>query len=160
MTQPRWIGILEALNIVLAIGLLMRWNSTSDSVVAVFAEGDRIEDLHAPGAVHQRIQTTFELGGGAFTVEDIVRHLHAHPELLQSNVAKQQFRTLQEAQTALIDNMKALESVELELNHLALELYTSLSEAEQTKIRSRRNTDSVEGIEAQYWLELMKEIEK
>ncbi len=160
MTKTRWILALELLNILLAIALLVRWNTAPSSIVTLFSAEDRIEDLHAPGAVHNRIHTTFELGGEAVTVEDIVRKLHANPALLRSTAAQEHFRSLQETQTKLIDNMKALETVELELNRLALELYTSLSETQKMQIRSRRNTDSVEGIEEQYWRELMNELEE
>ena len=62
-------------------------------------------------------------------------------------------------QQALLRNEESLQRIELELNRTALELYDGLSQEEQTRIRSRRNTDSVEGVEAQYWRELLKQIE-
>ena len=91
--------------------------------------------------------------------EDIIRELHAHPEYLQSDRSKQLFKEMQQTQQALLDNEESLQQVELELNRIALDIFNSLPSAEQARIRSRRNTDSVEGVEAQYWREVLKQAE-
>ena len=155
-TQSRWIHGIEVLNILLAIGLLLRWwVLPSTSVHTLFTDGDTIDDLHRPNAVQQRIEQL----GPAITVEDVVRKLHADPSLLQSAESKQVFQEMLDTQQAIIRNEESLQQIELQLNRTALELYESLSLTEQTRIRSRRNTDSVEGVEAQYWRELFNQIE-
>ncbi len=155
-TQNRWIHGIEVLNILLAMGLLLRWwVLPSTSVYTLFTDGDTIDDLHRPNAVQQRIEQL----SPAITVEDVVRKLHADPALLHSAESKQLFQEMLDTQQALLHNEESLQQIESELNRTALELYESLSPAEQTRIRSRRNTDSVEGVEAQYWRELFNQIE-
>ena len=154
--QSRWIHGIEVVNILLAIGLLLRWwVPSSNSVYTLFTDEDTIDDLHRPNAVQQRIEQL----GPAITVEDVVRKLHGDTSLLQSAESKQLFQEMLDTQQALLRNEESLQQVEVKLNRTALELYESLSPAEQTRIRSRRNTDSVEGVEAQYWRELFNQIE-
>ena len=156
LTKERWIQVLEIGNILLGLGLLVRWYlSSGPSMHTLFTESDTIENLHTPGAVQQRIENL----GPAITVEDIIRELHAHPEHLQSERSKKLFKEMQQTQKALLDNEESLQQVELELNRVALDIFNSLSTTEQTRIRSRRNTDSVEGVEAQYWKEVLKQAE-
>ena len=156
LSKERWIQVLEIGNILLAVGLLLRWYLNSGpSIHTLFTEADTIENLHTPGAVQQRIENL----GPTITVEDIVRELHAHPEQLQSAGSKQLFKEMQQTQQALLDNEESLQQVELELNRIALEIFNNLPSAEQARIRSRRNTDSVEGVEAQYWKEVLKQAE-
>ena len=131
------------------------WVFPSTSVYTLFTDGDTIDDLHRPNAVQQRIEQL----GPAITVEDVVRKLHAEPALLKSAEGKQLFQEMLDTQQTLLRNEESLQQIELKLNRTALELYDSLSTAEQTRIRSRRNTDSVEGVEAQYWRELFNQIE-
>ena len=51
-TQNRWIHGIEVLNILLAMGLLLRWwVLPSTSVYTLFTDGDTIDDLHRPNAV-------------------------------------------------------------------------------------------------------------
>ena len=121
----------------------------------LFTDEDTIESLHRPNAVQQRIDQL----GPSITVEDVIRKLHAKPELLRSTEGKQLFEEMIETQQALLHNEESLQRIELQLNRTALELYDSLSVEEQTRIRSRRNTDSVEGVEAQYWRELLEQSE-
>ena len=154
-TRTRWIQILEVLNILLAVVLLIRWWIPSASMQTLFTDGDTIESLHQPNAVQQRIDQL----GPSITVEDIIRKLHAEPELLRSTEGRQLFEDMLETQQTLLHNEESLQRIELELNRTALELYDNLSPDEQARIRSRRNTDSVEGVEAQYWRELLKKIE-
>ena len=156
VSKERWIQIIEIGNILLAVGLLLRWYlGSGPSIHTLFTEVDTIENLHTPGAVQQRI----EILGPTITVEDIIRELHAHPEHLQSDRSKQLFKEMQQTQQALLDNEDSLQQVELELNRIALDIFNSLPSAEQAHIRSRRNTDSVEGVEAQYWKEVLKQAE-
>ena len=154
-TRTRWLQILEVLNILLAVSLLVRWWIPSVSMQTLFTDGDTIESLHQPNAVQQRIDQL----GPSITVEDVIRKLHAEPELLRSTEGRQLFEDMLETQQALLRNEESLQRIELELNRTALELYDGLSPEEQTRIRSRRNTDSVEGVEAQYWRELLQNIE-
>lgn len=154
-TRSRWLQGLEVLNILLALGLLIRWWMPSVSIYTLFTDEDTIENLHRPNAVQQRIDQL----GPSITVEDVIRKLHAEPELLHSADGKQLFQEMLETQQALLRNEESLQRIELELNRTALELYDSLSSEEQTRIRSRRNTDSVEGVEAQYWRELLEQVE-
>lgn len=156
VSKKRWIKVLEIGNILLALGLLIRWYMVSGpSIHTLFTETDTIENLHTPGAVQQRIENL----GPTITVEDIIRELHTHPEHLQSERSKQLFKEMQQTQQALLDNEESLHQVELELNRIALDIFNSLSSVEQARIRSRRNTDSVEGVEAQYWKEVLKQAE-
>lgn len=155
MTTPsRTTTMLEMFNIALAIALLVRWLLIPNpSLHTLFTDEDTIEDLHAPGSVSIRIEQL----GPSITVEDIIRELHQHPERLSSPEAQQLFREMQETQSKLLANEERLQAVELELNRLALQLFNDLSPTEQARIRSRRNTDSVEGIEAQYWREVLQQ---
>ena len=156
LSKERWIQVLEIGNILLALGLLLRWYLVPDpSIQTLFREADTIENLHSQGAVQQRIENL----GPTITVEAIIRELHAHPEHLQSAGSKQLFKEMQQTQQALLDNEESLQQVELELNRIALEIFNNLPSAEQARIRSRRNTDSVEGVEAQYWKEVLKQAE-
>lgn len=155
--KERWIQVLEIGNILLAVALLARWYmSTGSSIYTLFSGTDTIENLHAQGAVQQRI----ELLGPTISIEDIIRELHAHPEYLQSDQTKHLFKEMQQTQQALLDNEVSLQQVEFELNRAALSIFNGLSITEQARIRSRRNTDSVEGIEAQYWKEVLKKTEE
>ena len=113
----------------------------------LFTDGDTIDSFHRPNAVQQRIDQL----GPSVTVEDIIRKLHAEPELVSSAEGTQLFKEMLETQQALLRNEEALQRIELELNRTALKLFDGLSPEEQARIRSRRNTDSVEGVEAQYW---------
>ena len=154
--RERWIRRVEVLNILLALGLLIRWWMVPSSpVYTLFTDSDTIEDLHRPNAVPERIEQI----GPSVTVEDIIRKLHAEPELLHSTQSKQLFQEMLHTQQELLRNEETLQRVELELNRTALKLYEGLSHEEQTRIRSRRNTDSVEGVEAKYWRELLKQVE-
>lgn len=156
-TPSRTTTMLEGINIVLAIALLVRWLLIpTPSLHTLFTDEDTIENLHAPGAVSQRIEQL----APSITVEDIVRELHEHPERLSSPEAKQLFIEMQETQSKLLENEERLQAVELELNRLALQLFNDLSPTEKARIRSRRNTDSVEGIEAQYWREILQQGER
>ena len=154
-TRAQWLQSLEVLNILLALSLLIRWWMPSASMYTLFTAEDTIESLHRPNAVQQRIDQL----GPSITVEDVIRKLHAEPELLHSADGKQSFQEMLETQQALLRNEESLQRIELELNRLALKLYDGLSQEEQARIRSRRNTDSVEGVEAQYWRELLKQTE-
>ena len=154
-TRAQWLQRLEILNILLALGLLIRWWMPSASMYTLFTAEDTIESLHRPNAVQQRIDQL----GPSITVEDVIRKLHAEPELLDSTDGKQLFQEMLGTQQALLRNEKSLQRIELELNRLALKLYDGLSQEEQARIRSRRNTDSVEGVEAQYWRELLEQTE-
>ena len=154
ISKERWIQILEIGNILLAVGLLIRWYTVSAPYIhTLFTETDTIENLHAPNAVQQRIERL----GPTITIEDIIRELHAHPEYLQSERSRQLFTEMQKTQQALLDNEESLQQVEMELNSIALDIFNGLSRSEQARIRSRRNTDSVEGVEAQYWKEVLKQ---
>ena len=154
--SSRTTTIVDVFNITLAIALLIRWLVLpSPTLYTLFTGADGLEDLHAPNAVAHRIEQL----GPSITVEDIIRELHEHPEHLSSPEATQLFNDMQETQAALLENEERLHTVELELNRLALELFNALTPAEQARIRSRRNTDSVEGIEAQYWREVLQQVE-
>jgi len=151
--------ILEILNLGLVILLLFRWIGWSESPLAtIFTESDRLEDIHAPKAVENRSQMIFQRDGGTVTVEDIIRYLHAHPELIDTIEKRQTLQQMQQTQTALLSAEENLKQIEYQLNTLALEVYQRLTPAEQARIRSRRNTDSVEGIEAQYWQALIEQV--
>ena len=154
-TRAWWLQSLEVLNILLALGLLIRWWMPSTSMYTLFTAEDTIESLHRPNAVQQRINQL----GPSITVEDVIRKLHAEPELLHSTDEKQLFQEMLGTQQALLRNEESLQRIELELNRLALKLYDGLSQEEQARIRSRRNIDSVEGVEAQYWRELLEQVE-
>ena len=156
-TPSQTTTILEGINIALAIALLVRWFLIPNpSLHTLFTDEDTIEHLHAPGAVSLRIEQL----APSITVEDIVRELHEHPERLSSPEAQQLFKEMQETQSALLANEERLQAIELELNRLALQVFNDLSPEEQARIRSRRNTDSVEGIEAQYWREVLQQDEQ
>jgi hypothetical protein len=158
MKDPRekWIRRIEFVNILLALALLVRWYTVpSPPIYTLFTNEDTIENLHRPNAVQQRIEQL----GPSITVEDIIRKLHAEPELLRSTEGKELFQEMLQTQQELLRNEEALQRVELELNRTTLKLYDNLSPEDQTRIRSRRNTDSVEGIEAQYWRELLEQVE-
>jgi len=153
-TPSRTATMLEVINIALAIALLVRWFFIPNpSLHTLFTDEDTIENLHAPGSVSLRIEQL----GPSITVEDIIRELHEHPERLSSPEAQQLFKEMQETQSALLENEERLQAVELELNRLAFQLFNDLSPTEQARIRSRRNTDSVQGIEAQYWSEVLQQ---
>lgn len=156
-TSSRTATMLEMINISLAIALLVRWLLIPNpNLHTLFTDNDTIEDLHAPSAVSQRIEQL----APSITVEDIVRELHEHPEYLSSPEAQQLFKEMLQTQTSLLENEERLQAVELELNRLALQVFNDLSPEEQARIRSRRNTDSVEGIEAQYWREVLHQSEQ
>lgn len=151
--------ILEVLNLGLVVLLLFRWFGWSEPTLAtIFTENDRLEDIHAPKAVDKRSQMVFQRDGGTVTVEDIIRYLHAHPELIDTSEKRQTLQQMQQTQTALLSAEDNLKQIEYQLNTLALEVYQRLTPAEQARIRSRRNTDSIEGIEAQYWQALIEQV--
>lgn len=154
--SERWVRRIEILNIVLALGWFLRWLMVpSPSMHTLFTDGDTIDDLHRPNAVQERIEQL----GPAITVEDVIRKLHAQPEHLRSPESKRLFQEMLQTQQDLLQNEEALQQIELQLNRTVLELYDGLSPEEQTRIRARRNTDSVDGVEAQYWRELLEQIE-
>ena len=154
--SERWVRRIEILNIVLALGWFLRWLMVpSPSVYTLFTDGDTIDNLHRPNAVQERIEQL----GPTITVEDVIRKLHAQPEQMHSPESKRLFQEMLQTQQDLFQNEEALQQIELQLNRTVLELYEGLSSEEQTRIRARRNTDSVEGVEAQYWRELLEQIE-
>jgi hypothetical protein len=163
MNTKSWIAIVEGLNIALALGLLIRWGwpttPPSTELYTLFEAQDGIEDLHAPNAVAHRVTTVFQQDGGVVTVEDIVRHLHANPKLMSTPTHVELFEQMLHTQTLLLNTEEELQQVELKMNRLSLEIYNSLSESDKVRIRSRRNTDSVEGIEAQYWKALLEQVQ-
>ena len=164
MNTKSWIGIVEGINIALALALLVRWEwggftaSNSPTLYTLFDITDGMDDLHAPNSVSNRVVKTFQQNGGSITVEDIIRHLHAHPELLSTPVHIEKKKKMLQTQTTLLNTEEELQKVEWKMNKLALEIYSSLSEKDKVRIRSRRNTDSVEGIEAQYWNSLLEQV--
>ena len=156
LPPKRWVQLLEVANVLLALSLFARWYLTTGTTLqTLFSETDTMESLHIPGAVQQRI----EFLGPTITVEDIIRELHAHPEYLQTDKSKQLLKEMQQTQQSLLSNEEALQKVELELNRITFDIFNGLSGTEQALIRSRRNTDSIEGVEAQYWKELQKQME-
>lgn len=165
MNTKSWVGIVEGFNILLAFGLLIRWGwggwtpANNPTLYTLFDSTDGMDDLHAPDAVSNRIVKTFQQNGGIITVEDIIRHLHEHPELLSTPTHTALFEQMLLTQTTLLNTEEELQRVELKMNKLALEIYSSLSETDKVRIRSRRNTDSVEGIEAQYWNSLLNQVQ-
>ena len=165
MNTRSWVNMVEGINILLVLALIIRWSwggwtpSSPPTLYTLFDSTDGMDDLHAPDAVSNRIVKTFQQNGGIITVEDIIRHLHDHPELLSTPTHTALFEQMLLTQTTLLNTEEELQIVELKMNKLALKIYNSLAETDKVRIRSRRNTDSVEGIEAQYWNSVLKQIQ-
>lgn len=151
--------ILDGLLLLLSIALVVRLYGTQQTpIIELATQNDAPHVLHEPHAAERLLPLRLSALGGYITVEDLIRHLHEHPELLTSeaiNLLKEMERTQQQ----ILETEEQVQAIELQLNQLALTIYDGLSEQERFNIRQSRNIDSVNGIEAKYWRTLIESVE-
>ena len=66
---------------------------------------------------------------------------------------------MEETQQHILETEEQIQTIEMRLNELALDVYDGLSDHERFNIRQSRNLDSVNGIEAKYWRTLIEQAE-
>lgn len=88
------------------------------------------------------------------SIEDIVRELHAHADMLNADDRKELLIQLEEAtkeRDQLLLLMTEIQAMDTELNQAAIQVWDELSPENRNFIRQQRNTISVQELEAEYW---------
>lgn len=118
--------------------------------------------LYAPSAPMSFAKPSIIAESDAITIEAIIRELHAHADQLP-NTKREKLN--QEISAAIIERDKLLElmeeanSIDTELNQLALEIWQQLSPEQQARLRETRNTISVDQLERAYWQETQEKLQ-
>lgn len=152
-------SILDGLLLILSMTLILRlYTAQSPPIVELATQQDAPHVLHEPQAAERLLPLRLSTVGGYITVEDLIRHLHEHPELLTSD-ATTLLKEMEQTQQQILATEEEMQATELRLNKMALEIYDGLSDQEKFKIRYSRNIDSVNGVEAKYWRTLIESAE-
>jgi hypothetical protein len=151
--------VLDGLLLLLSVALILRlYTAQHPPIVELATQQDAPHILHEPHAAEQLLPLRLSTVGGYITVEDLIRHLHEHPDLLTSD-ATTLLKEMEQTQQQILATEEEMQATELRLNQMALEIYDGLSEEEKFKIRHSRNIDSVNGVEAKYWRTLIESAE-
>lgn len=148
--------VLDICNVLLVIVIFYTLWSPSDSLLPILQPKDDPTSIHLPHAAEHMTIRHIQTVGSYTNVEDVMRYLHEHPEILANNpTATTQLQQMQQTQQALFATEEELQKVERQLNEQALQLYQRLSPTEREQIEQNRNIDSVQKIEAKYWEEVL-----
>ena len=152
-------SILDGLLLLLSLALLVRLYTTQqDAIVELATSEDPPHVLHESNAAERLLPVRLSTVGGYITVEDLIRHLHEHPKSLSTETIAL-LKDMEETQQHILETEEQIQTIEMRLNELALDVYDGLSDHERFNIRQSRNLDSVNGIEAKYWRTLIEQAE-
>ena len=157
--MSKWETWLDGLLFLLSVGLAFRLYNVSKSPILEMATiQDPPHILHGPDSAQRLLPLRLRTVGGYITVEDIIRYLHEHPTKLNqeaTNILKQ----MEQTQQQILQTEEDVQEIERQLNKLALDIYDGLADSEKLQLRINRNLDSVNGVEAKYWRELIERAE-
>ena len=151
---------IDAVLCLLAVTLCFRLLTPSSSLIEIATEAENPRTLHHPDSSKTLLPIRLQAVGQYITVEDLIRYLEHHPDMVRQNSqAVALLQRMLDRQSDILKTEEEIQAIEQILNQTALKLYEELSESEKQILRSQRNVDSVEGIEAVYWKSLLEELE-